>query len=275
MSDTATEHVLPITVALAYAPVSYTPKWWSASSHEYDHLGHEDVPWSKMPKAVIDASPEDTLATVLDRAGDALGIAPGPDALKYAPPSVSLSGLSSMLFHIGFYRPADEDGFNVREHYGWDNRVPLAALDGKVSYRSFRKVTYRQLIVSKSLNLIEGDVVRPYICPSTPQGDIPGLTEVARLTAEAIKAAYAGADIALEQARQHADDIQLAALGLGAARWMSRKMRSNEKTEKGVAGEKSKAVGDVEPKPKPKPKAKTKPKPKGAKPSHRRKGGKS
>src|SRR5438874_2429818 len=80
MTETGTEQ-LSITVALAYGPTWYTPDWWSQSSHAYDYLDHDSHPYSEMPKTAVTASMDDTLAAVYDRAGEALGIAPGPDAM--------------------------------------------------------------------------------------------------------------------------------------------------------------------------------------------------
>lgn len=269
------EDSLAVTVALAYGPTWYTLGWWSPSSHEHDHLGHESVPWSDMPQAVVNASPDDTLAVVLDRAGEALGIEPGPDAFKHAPPGHSRMGLASMLWHIGFYRPADEDGFNIPESYRWKNCLPVADVAGNVTYHPCQQITYRQLIVSERLGVIDGDVMRPYICPSMPQGDIQGITEVARVTAEVAKLAWEGADIAVDQARQHANDIQLTALGLGAVKWASKKLRGNEE-DAARENPKPKLRTAAKPKQKRKSKRKSKPKlrPKGAQPSRRRKGGK-
>ena len=52
------------------------------------------------------------------------------------------------------------------------------------------EVTYRELLVTAELGLIEGDVTRPYVHPVAPQGDVDQIIEAARLTAEAIRAAY-------------------------------------------------------------------------------------
>lgn len=159
IANEGTEQDLSITVALAYQPVPYAPDWWSASSRNYDYLGQEGgIPWSKMPKAVIMASLEDTLAAVLDRAGEALGVTPGLRAKE------AMTGgserLSSMLFSIGFYRPHDEDGFDVQHSYRWKNRLPAVDVEGNVTYHPCHEVTYQQLFVSARAGLIEGDVRR-------------------------------------------------------------------------------------------------------------------
>jgi hypothetical protein len=44
------------------------------------------------------------------------------------------------------------------------------------------------------LGLLEGDVTRPYVHPVIPQGGGPPSVEAARLTLEAIRAAYAAVD---------------------------------------------------------------------------------
>ena len=223
MSEAGSEQDLSITVALAYHVSWYTSGWWSESSHAYDSLEHGGEPYTKMPKTVVAALPDDTLAVVLDRAGEALGVVPGPDAIRLM--KGTTERLSSMLFRIGFYRPADEDGFDVQHSYRWKNRLPVVDMDGNVTYHPCQEVTYRQLLVSAAAGLIEGDVQRPYICPSMPQGDVPGLTEVAHVSVEAAKAAYAGFDVTVEQARQHVDDMQRIAFLAGLTKWLSTKLR--------------------------------------------------
>src|SRR5262249_54103672 len=147
-----------------------------------------------------------------------LGVGSGPDAIRLRDPAEPVSGLASMTFRVGFYRPVDDKGFNVQEHYHWGRCVPVADMDGTVSEISFKEVTFRQLLASQQLGLIEGDVTRPYICPSMPQGDIPSLAHAAQVGVEAARAAYAGVDVAVEQARDHASDIGLLATFIGACR---------------------------------------------------------
>ncbi len=88
-----------------------------------------------------------------------------------------------MLAQIGFYRSADEDGFDVQASYEWGDHLPVAGLDGTVTYRHFTDTTYEELLASTRLNLIQGDVTRPYICPSLPQGDPAQIVEGLRVTA--------------------------------------------------------------------------------------------
>lgn len=204
---------LSITLALAYGPTWYMPDYWSESSHAYDYLGHESHPYSEMPKAVVPATLGDTLASVYDRAGDALGIAPGPDAMRFR--EGAKATLSLQVCHVGFYRPSDEEGFDIPRSYRWTTEVPVADMDGSVHLLSLHEVTYRQLLVSQRLGLVEGDVARPYICPSMPQGDIPALTHAAHLSVGAVKAAYSGLQGVAQEARPveqsargHIDDAQ-------------------------------------------------------------------
>jgi hypothetical protein len=56
------------------------------------------------------------------------------------------------------------------------------------------RITFRELLVSSSLGLLEGDVTRPYVHPVIPQGDPGTLIVVGKLTAHAIHAAYGALD---------------------------------------------------------------------------------
>lgn len=215
LAEARAEQELSITVAVAYGPTWYGEDWWSKSSHAYDYLGHEDRPYSELPKTTVLASLEDKLGAIYDRAGAALGIAPGPDGMRVLGSKDAPATLSVLTFHVGFYRPSDAHAFDIRYSYHWKRRVPVADLDGSVHELPFEDVTYRQLLASQKLGLIEGDVTRPYICPSMPQGDVPALAHATHVAVEAAKAVYAGLGVAarhadgLEQAaRERTDDAQ-------------------------------------------------------------------
>ena len=192
--------------------------------------------WADMPKAVVRARLNDSLATVYDHAGVSLGIGPGPEALRSG---FGGEGLASMLVHIGFYREADEAGFNVEEHFGWHSVVAVVDENGSTEYRDFREVTVRQVFASAQLGLIAGDVARPYICPSMPQGDLPGLAELAQVSADAAKAAYAGLQVAAHHAegvrdagRDYTDDAERVVFYVVAYRWLRGLLRRKSKARK-------------------------------------------
>lgn len=193
---------ISITAAVAYAPAWYGSEWWSDSTHLYDTLGYGDDPYSAMPKTLLTATLDETLGSVFDRAGDALGIGPGAEGMRVMGEDNEPPTLSVLTFHVGFHRPSDEERFDLEHAHRWRRQVLVANTDGTVRLVSFKEVTYRQLLASQRLALIDGDVTRPYICPSMPQGNAPALAHAAVVSIEAAKAAYVG----LEVAARHAGD---------------------------------------------------------------------
>jgi hypothetical protein len=96
--------------------------------------------------------------------------------------------VSDHAFWIDFFRPEDRTGYT---RYGTRlSKVAVASSDGVVELRDWHDVTYQELLVSSELGLIDGDVTRPYIHLTVPQGDIGPIIEAGQATAEAIRAAY-------------------------------------------------------------------------------------
>ena len=86
---------------------------------------------------------------------------------------------------------------DVQEGYRWPSFLPVAREDGTVERFPALEITYRELLVSSSLHLLDGDVTRPYVHSVIPQGDVSQVVEIARVTAEAVRAAYASVDYAV------------------------------------------------------------------------------
>lgn len=177
------DDTLTVTVTLATPPVWYEPDFWN--THEFDSFDSAG-PYANKPKVTVTTRYGETLAEVIDRAADGLGLQLGPAHEKYLRDRVS-----QWLARMGFYRPEDDGGFEVQRMYGWPYLLPIAKESGQVEKLPWRDVTYRQLLASSSLGLIEGDVLRPYISGSMPQGGAHEVVETAKVTADAIRHAYA------------------------------------------------------------------------------------
>jgi hypothetical protein len=190
------DNSLSVTVTLATPPVWYEPDYWN--THEFDSFDSSG-PYADKPKITVSAKHQETLAEVIDRAADELGLRLGPAHEKYL-----RSRVSDWLARMGFYRPQDDASFDGPRMYEWPFLLKIARDTGVVEEVAWRDVTYRELIASSTLGLVEGDVLRPYICLSHPQGVGPAeIAEGVRVTLEAIRHAYA----ALPDTRNPVDDI--------------------------------------------------------------------
>lgn len=174
---------LIVTVTLATPPVWYEPDYWN--THEFDTFDPV-APYASKPQVTLTSRYDETLGEVIDRASVCLGLALGPAHEKYLTDRVS-----KWLSRIGFYRPEDDKAFDVHRMYGWPDLLPIARVTGKVETIPWQEATYRELIVSSNLGLIEGDVLRPYISGSMPQGSAHEAVEAAKLTVDAVRHAYA------------------------------------------------------------------------------------
>lgn len=208
---------LVVTVTLATPPVWYEPDYWS--THAFDSFDPTG-PYAVKPKFTVEARYDETLAEVIDRATEGLGLCLGPAHERYL-----IDRVSQWLVRLGFYRPEDESAFDEQRMYGWPYLLPIAKEGGLVERIPWREATYRELVVSSSLGLIEGDVLRPYVSGSMPQGSAHEATEAARLTADAIRQAYA----LLPQARRTVDDVIRLAFVAGAVKalrsWRQRRFQ--------------------------------------------------
>lgn len=183
-SMTGTILVRPV---LFCAPVFWTPAFWSDSTHSWDWVRPE-TPLDEKPSADLEVSLDVTLGEVLEAACDAWRIDLGSEALEHG-------GVRANNFErFAFVRPEDADGVDEQEGYRWPARLHIAREDGTVELVHGREITFRELLASSTLGLIEGDVTRPYVHPVIPQGDVGHAAEAARLTIEAIRAAYGAVD---------------------------------------------------------------------------------
>jgi hypothetical protein len=185
MSTSQTIRVRPV---LFCAAVFWTPDFWSKSTHAWDWVQAE-TPLDEKPWAELEISVDVTLREVLEAACDAWGIEAGPDLVKHG------GTRASQFVRIAFVRPErDVDGVHAQEAYRWPSVQPLARANGTVESVPALDLPYRDLLASSQLNLIAGDVTRPYVHPVIPQGDAGTVIEIAKLTAEAVRAAYGAVD---------------------------------------------------------------------------------
>ena len=171
-----------------WPPTFMTPQYWAESARQFGWVSPA-TPLAQRPALEFEISADVTLGEVLEAACDAWEIFEGPDMLKYGPTR------TSELHRFGFIRvPDDEEGIDEQTGYAWPSKLPVARDDGTTEYVPAMEVTYRELLASSALGLIEGDVMRPYVYPKSPQGVPAAPSELANLSADAVRAAYASAD---------------------------------------------------------------------------------
>lgn len=191
MSATGTIRVAPV---LFCAPVFWEREYWSEAAHAWDWVRPE-TPLDQKPFAEIEVSLDVTLGEVFAAACDAWQINAGPDLLAHG------ATRASQFARFGFVN-AKQDVGGVDPHVGdrWRWDLPIARENGDVKRVPALEITYREMLASASLDLLEGDVTRPYVHPVIPQGDAGHVAEAARLTIEAIRAAYGDVDGAVGHA---------------------------------------------------------------------------
>jgi hypothetical protein len=176
------------------APVFWTLEFWSESTHAWDGVRPE-TPLDQKPWAELEVSLDVTLGEAFGVACDAWGVELGPDARHHGTRRID------QFQRFAFVRPdQDAAGVDARESNRWPARLSIAREDGAAELVQGVEVTFRELLASSSLGLIEGDVTRPYVHPVMPQGDVGPAIEAARLTIEAIRAAYSAVDDATDYA---------------------------------------------------------------------------
>jgi hypothetical protein len=172
---------LVVRPVLFCAPVWWTPDFWS--THAWDDIDAAG-PVSDKPSAEIEAPLDATLAEVVDAAAEAWGLIP----ISKHP--ASPSRMSEEMFRLGFVREEDVGGTPLGMSNRWSWAVPIAKRDGSVQRVPWQRITLRELLVSSSLGLIDGDVTRPYIHPVRPQGGPGEIGEAVHVAAETVRAAY-------------------------------------------------------------------------------------
>jgi hypothetical protein len=179
-----------------------------------------------------------TLGEVLETSLDAWGIVEGPNMIRHG------RLRRHELCRYGFVRvPDDESGVDERVGYAWPSRLPVVQDDGTIEKIYAYEVTFRELLISSELDLIAGDVKRPYVYPKSPQGIIHDLILAPQFSEEMLHAAIAkvnelGGD-AVRTARQvvanteRADNTVLEVTGnvgliLSIRKWL-RKLKRQDK----------------------------------------------
>jgi hypothetical protein len=177
-----------VTPVLFCAAVFWERAYWSESTHQWDWVTPETRLREK-PCVELEVSLDTTLGEVFDAACDEWGIEAGPDLIERG------GTRANQFVRFGFVQPKrDADGVDAQEGYRWPSTLPVGRENGTVEQVPALKVTYRELLASSSLGLVDGDVTRPYVHPVIPQGGAGTVVEVGRLTAEAIRAAYGAVD---------------------------------------------------------------------------------
>lgn len=227
MVDQTAPDDVQVVVTLAYPPTWYKPvDYWT--THQYDDFRPED-PYEGKPHIQLGASFPDTLAEVIDRASEGLGIAPGP--------SNQASSMSEFVARIAFYESEDDLAFDIQRMYQSPRELPVVNADGTVELKSWRDVTVLELLVSSRFDLIAGDPLRPYVCASIPQGSFsPDLVvEGLRFGAEAVSAAIhliSTSKEGLHEADRYVSTHPVeSAAAAGTARWIGKRFRGRRKSK--------------------------------------------
>jgi hypothetical protein len=185
--EKAGDGIIVVRPVLVQAPVFWEPEWWSPSSHALDEV-HPEMPLDEKPFAELEISLDVTLQEVFEAACDAWNLKAGPDLKKYG------GELSNEFQRFAFVHPdRDTGGIEQNEVYGWPSRLPIARESGAIESISPLQVTYRELLASSEVGLLDGDVTRPYVDPVRPQGS-GQLVELAHLAVRAVRDAYAAVD---------------------------------------------------------------------------------
>jgi hypothetical protein len=220
------------------SPVFFTPDWWSEGTHAWDWVRPE-TPLVDKPVVELDVSLDVTLGEVIEAACEVWRILPGRGMEKYS------ATRRDEFFRFGFVDARrDADGGDEQWGYQLPSELQIARETGAIESVPAMEVTYRELLASSSLGVLEDDVTRPYVHPVRPQGDAGLAVEVGRLTVEAIRAAYAYLDQTIgsaphtirvvgselprtrDVADQVVDEGVRVAFLLGLTKWCWNKLRS-------------------------------------------------
>jgi hypothetical protein len=181
------EDVEPVRIrpVLYFAPVFWETDYWSESTHRWDHIA-PSTPLDERPSAELEAGLDSPLIKVLEAACDEWEILPGAGMLKHG------YGRSVEIVRFAFVEAdADRDGIPEAMGYGWPNKLPAPNPDGSISMVWGRDISVRQLLASKQLGLLRGDVTRPYVFPVRPQGGGAVLRELGPIAPDLVRAVLA------------------------------------------------------------------------------------
>lgn len=177
-------------MALMGPPFWGTPDMWVGTNYDDQD---ENVPWGERAKRVIGASPDETLAQVIDRAAEAFRIAPGTELTGNGPLT-----MSQAIGGIAFYVEADERRYTQGAPGLWPAELLVVVTGTQAARRPWQTVTVADLLKSAEAGLVSGDP-RIYLYPGFPQGD-PAL-----FVEWAAKAAAAGFELVRDTAPAVAD----------------------------------------------------------------------
>lgn len=220
--------------------LAYPPTWYSSgdfwSTRAYDFFS-PTAPFLEKPHASVCAVHTDTLASVIDRAAEELGLTPGP--------TNHASKMSDFVARMSFYKPSDDAIFDVQRIYQSPRKLPVALDDGTVELRQWGELTVADLLTSAYLGLVDGDPLRPYIAASLPQGTIHEDITLATLhfSQEEMTAARSGLqgegsseERAVGYAPKWDLDDQAIVVTSGATPWLTPlKMHWSDSSEMGVS----------------------------------------
>lgn len=179
---------LLVTPVLFCAPVFWTKDYWSEETHDWDWVTPE-TPLIEKPTAVFQVSIDVTVGDVLEAACDSWGITPGPGMLRLG------ATRRSEFWRFAFVQEDhDKDGVDRQTGYKWPAMLPVVQSDGTITRSKGTEVSFRELIVSSTLGLVTGDILRPYVHPVRPQGTGDVVTQLTKITAEDARAAFALVD---------------------------------------------------------------------------------
>jgi hypothetical protein len=100
-----------------------------------------------------------------------------------------------MFSHVGFVTPRNEtETITPQESYLWRGKVAVVLEDGSRDLLETHEVTYRQLLATSALGLVDGDVTRPIIQPSIPQGAGGTLLELVEYASHLAPTVYSEID---------------------------------------------------------------------------------
>jgi hypothetical protein len=148
----------------------------------------DDAPWDELPQTTVAATPDERLRDVLRRAADRIGVRLTADAMdahrRGADESVGSfpsEHAAHHLVYVGFWRPDDDDLIDAgegapamrRRLVRLETTVLIVRDDAgrAVWRRPGLDATVAELLDAHAAGLLEGDPLRPYLIPSTPQGE--------------------------------------------------------------------------------------------------------
>jgi hypothetical protein len=151
------------TVALMGPPFFGTPDMWLGDRYEEQDF---ETPYQDRPKAEVEADEHETLAVIIDRAADDLGIHPNPAVLRETAMSAAIGGIAF------YYEPTDDVAYRRDRAPGnWPQVLLIPGPTREQVEKRWQDVTVAELLAASKAGLLYGDPLRPYLYPGFPQGD--------------------------------------------------------------------------------------------------------